>query len=156
MNVFQSALIRRILPCPKKFLAMRLQIPVDSYYKSFSSLHTTIFISLLIIWQLSRIWGAIYIIYLIFWSLLPQFCDIVFMVLSDFAFAAMNRHQKWVTIATSRFLLSTDFIELYLQSIYSTLYTMLQIFDNAIRKQIFHCFFHFYFLLFFKRFYCHL
>ena len=136
MNVFQSALIRRKLPCPKKFLATRLQIPVDSYYKSFSSLHTTIFISLLIIWQLSRIWGAIYIIYLIFWSLLPQFCDIVFMVLSDFAFAAMNRHQKWVTIATSRFLLSTDFIELYLQSIYSTLYTILQIFVNVIRKQI--------------------
>ena len=53
------------------------------------------------------------------------------------AFATILRHGlKWVTIATSRFLLSNDFIELYLQSIYSTLYTILQIFDNVIRKQI--------------------
>ena len=57
-------------------------------------------------------------------------------MLSDTAFAATNRRQKWTTISTSYLQLSTDFIQLYLQSIYSTQFTILLSLGNAKKKPI--------------------
>ena len=51
-------------------------------------------------------------------------------MLSDITFTTMNRRQKWIEIATLHLQLSTDFIKLYLQLMYSKLCTIFHSFGN--------------------------